>query len=369
MFDSKRVIPWFSDGLQNRAVTAVMDYLEHDNGRTITTEQTLHIYYTIRVRPGSAHPMDALRQMRGWLEAWHNFYSLKKDKTCIDKIEELQAIVQYVTNPIIKLDKRKEASDQFPGALVGRELNIDLSDSETASTDTLMADEYVFEPQIPQKVAGHTSGDTQSPVSALTFQDTDIRANEDVHQAVRINYRGNTRTGLPSLKASNVTDTPSEFLSRNLCRETGVPRSRATHPDGLVSRNVEDRVRANLGEGAQDSCLDAISNLPFERGPGDRTRNGNGMSAGWEPTDLFLDMGHGRNRDFTDQRHRHGISMRAPINSQQVGVVTGGVPDPQRAENRFQNIYPLPPGYLNFEDPFGRIHKIVMNQQLQCVSG
>ena len=193
-----------------------MDYLENDNGRTIATEQTLHIYYTIRFRPRPAHPMEALRQMCGWLEAWHNFYSLKKDKTCMDKIEELQAIVQYVTNPTIKLDKRKIASDQNSGASVGRALNTDLSGSERASADTLMADESLFEPQIPQKVAGHTSA--------------------------------------------------------------------------------------------------------------------------------------------------------APMNSQQVGVVTGGVPNPQRAENRFQDIYPLPPGYMNLEDPFGKIHKIVVDEWLQCVS-
>ena len=230
MFDSKRVIPWCSEELQNRATTAVIDYLEHDNGKTFPTEQTFHMYFRMRTLQREAYTFDALTQMRRWLEAWHEFYSLKNDKIYVNKIEELQAITQYVTYPTIKGDKWKEASDQFSGTLVGRGLNVNRSDSETAITDTLVGNEYLYEPQIQQKEAAHTFGDTKSPVSALTFQDTDR------------------------------------------------------------------------------------------------------------------------------------------LDNQYMSVVTGGLSDPQGAETQSQNVCPLPPGYINLEDPFGNIHKIGVDQHLQCVS-
>ncbi|KAG7006077.1 hypothetical protein G7Y79_00016g040620 [Physcia stellaris] len=367
LFDNERFIPWFSDGLQNRAVTAVMDYLQHDNGRTFTTEQTLHIYYALRLKPRSAHPVDALTEMRGWLEAWHDFYRLKNDRTCINKIEELQAIVECGTNPTIIVNKRKEASNQLPGAIMGRGLNFNHSGSEIASTDTLMANGCGFEPQIQQKVAAHAFEDTHSPVSALNLQDTGMRAKRDMRQAIATIHDGDSQSGIPSLKAPNVTDTLNGFLGKAPCRESGVPLPRAAHPGSLVSRGLIDRSRVNLGEVAQEISLDTSSSLQHARVSGDRPLNGNGMSAGWESSDLFADMGHGRNQDLTDQRDRLGIAMRARTNSQHVAVVTSGVSNTQRAATRFQDMCPLPPGYINLEDPFGNIHKIGVDQQLQCV--
>ena len=369
MFDNERFIPWFSDGLQNRAVTAVMDYLENDNGRTITTEQALRICYKIRCRPRSTHPVDALTQMRSWLEAWHDFYTFKNDKTCINKIEELQAIVQCGTNPTMMVNKRKEASDQLSGAIMGRGLNFNHSVSETASTDTLMADVCGFEPQLQQKKAAHTFEDTHSPVSALNFQDSGMRAKKDMRQAIAPIHDGDSQSRIPFLKAPNVTDTLSGFLGRDLCREAGVSLPRAAHPGSLVSRGLIDRSRVNLGKVTQDISLDASSNLKHKRVSGDRTLNGNGMSAGWESSDLFSDTGHGRSQDLTDQRDRLGIAMLARTNSQHLAVVTSGVSNTQKAATRFEDMCPLPPGYINLEDPFGNIHKIGVDQQLQWVGG
>ncbi|KAG7006080.1 hypothetical protein G7Y79_00016g040650 [Physcia stellaris] len=91
-------IPWFSEELQKRAIAGVTDYLRFGEGCSWDVNQAFRIQHTIRFRPRSKYPIDAVVQMRGWLDVWLEFYVLKGDEECVDRVKALQTTFRYLTS-------------------------------------------------------------------------------------------------------------------------------------------------------------------------------------------------------------------------------------------------------------------------------
>ena len=367
-------IPWFSSELQKCAIAGVTKYFRFGEGRSWDVNQAFQIQHTIRFRPISTHPVDAIVQMRGWLDAWLDFYLLKGDRKYVDRIQALQATFGHLTSAHINRRRRASAEVQSLVAQANKGEMDEHTDVEVASkrssADTVTKPSQFHKENSPDIVINtHKSNATPETLrnEFRENEDTDsIRISQGLSEMVAESQKpallsrpqdfgqlasdsAEFSCPAPKTTARKISMLQAREAEQQQHRKTPLPDiKRGNHENlSLVMRNGVPR---NFDESGKNSAKDHRFNA--EANPR--------VNQGEISTEVSTSPFFGDSTPTMNQRE-----------AQLSEATSNAISKTQTAVNPSQRAVLEPEPFSKFfilEDPFGKMHTISLDQHWRIVS-
>ena len=381
MHGSEVSIPWFSTELQNRAIAGVTDYFRFGEGHSWDANQAFRIHHTIRFRPISKHPVDAVVQMRGWLDVWLEFYVLKGDEECVDRIKALQATFRSLTSARFRRSRRESAGVQSLVVQANEEELDENTDAEVASKHP-SGDIATKTSQVHKENSHDIVNNTQNSAATHEIHRNELRENEDT-DSTRISQRVSKMVA-ESQKPALPSRIQDSCQSARDSAETSRPALKATRRKAsmLQAHKAEyQQIETPIPEikrgkyetlflGMRNGVVHNMEDEPGNNSVQDRQPN-NSASANVNLGDFSTEVSIEVEQPVTSQFLGDSTPTIVQREGQILEATRNVTSRTQTAVNPSQQTVSEPRSYskfFNLQDPFGKMHTIPLDQHWRIVS-